>query len=83
LIYSNLTPGSEGCRLPAIDDGSGAFELNGNAEVPVGCGQSTAVAGLSTADDASDEPDKQVIVVAGAGARAALAADRHLAERPE
>jgi alkyl hydroperoxide reductase subunit F len=54
------------------------IELNANAEVPVGRDQSTAVAGLFAAGDVTDEPDKQIIVAAGAGARAALAADRYL-----
>lgn len=53
-------------------------ELNANAEVPVGHDQSTAVAGLFVAGDVTDETDKQIIIAAGAGARAALAADRYL-----
>jgi alkyl hydroperoxide reductase subunit F len=53
-------------------------KLNANGEIPVGRDQSTAVAGLFAAGDVTDEPDKQIIVAAGAGARAALAADRYL-----
>jgi alkyl hydroperoxide reductase subunit F len=52
--------------------------LNDNGEVPVGRDQSTAVAGLFAAGDVTDEPDKQISIAAGAGARAALAADRYL-----
>jgi alkyl hydroperoxide reductase subunit F len=54
------------------------LELNDDGEVPVGRDQSTAVAGLFAAGDVTDEPDKQIVIAAGAGARAALAADRYL-----
>jgi len=59
---------------------SDLVELNEAGEVPVGRDGSTRVPGLFAAGDASDERDKQIIVAAGAGARAALAADRYLNE---
>jgi len=52
--------------------------LNKHNEVPVECDQSTAVAGLFAAGDVTDELDKQIVISAGAGAKAALAADRYL-----
>ncbi|MDA8230293.1 MAG: FAD-dependent oxidoreductase [Magnetospirillum sp.] len=53
--------------------------LNAAGEVPIGRDQSTAVPGLFAAGDVTDDPDKQIVIAAGAGARAALAADRYLA----
>ncbi|MEZ5541435.1 MAG: FAD-dependent oxidoreductase [Pseudomonadota bacterium] len=53
--------------------------LNARGEVPVDRDQGTAVAGLFAAGDVTDEPDKQIVIAAGAGAKAALAADRYLA----
>ena len=52
--------------------------LNENDEVPVERDQSTTVAGLFAAGDVTDETDKQIVISAGAGAKAALAADRYL-----
>ena len=52
--------------------------LNENDEVPVERDQSTTVAGLFAAGDVTDEIDKQIVISAGAGAKAALAADRYL-----
>jgi NADH-dependent peroxiredoxin subunit F len=57
---------------------SGLLVLNEHGEVPVGRDQSTVVPGLFAAGDVTDEPDKQIVIAAGAGARAALAADRYL-----
>ena len=52
--------------------------LNDHGEVPVGRDQSTASPGLFAAGDVTDETDKQIVIAAGAGAKAALAADRYL-----
>jgi NADH-dependent peroxiredoxin subunit F len=54
------------------------LKLNEAGEIPVGRDQSTRVRGLFAAGDATDEREKQIVVAAGAGARAALAADRYL-----
>ena len=55
------------------------LDLNAHGEVPVQRDQSTAVPGLFAAGDVTDEPVKQMIVAAGAGAKAALAAYEYLA----
>lgn len=55
--------------------------LNAAGEIPVTAQQGTAVPGLFAAGDVTDEREKQIIVAAGTGARAALAADRYLSER--
>lgn len=52
--------------------------LNPAGEIPVGRDQSTALAGLFAAGDVTDEPDKQIIIAAAAGAKAALSAYRYL-----
>ncbi|HKB59553.1 MAG TPA: FAD-dependent oxidoreductase [Gallionellaceae bacterium] len=54
-------------------------KLNDHGEVPVTRDQATTVAGLYAAGDVTDEADKQIVIAAGAGAKAALAADRYLA----
>jgi alkyl hydroperoxide reductase subunit F len=59
----------------------GLVELNELGEVPVDRYQQTAVPGLFAAGDVTDEPDKQIVIAAGAGAKAALAVDRWLATR--
>ncbi len=55
--------------------------VNGAGEIPVARDQATVVPGLFAAGDVTDEREKQIIIAAGAGARAALSADRYLAER--
>lgn len=54
------------------------LSLNERGEVPVGRDQSTEVPGLFAAGDVTDEREKQIVVAAGAGAKAALSADRYL-----
>jgi alkyl hydroperoxide reductase subunit F len=56
----------------------GLLEFNEHGEVPVERDQSTDVAGLFAAGDVTDEREKQIVVAAGAGAKAALSADRYL-----
>lgn len=58
----------------------GLVELNRAGEVLVSRDQTTNIPGLFAAGDVTDEPEKQIIVAAGDGARAALAADRYLLE---
>ena len=56
----------------------GFLSLNEHGEVPVDRDQSTEVPGLFAAGDVTDEREKQIVVAAGAGAKAALSADRYL-----
>lgn len=67
--------------VPNSDPVRGLVRLNAEGEIEVGRDQSTSVPGLFAAGDVTDEPEKQIVVAAGAGAKAALAADRYLLER--
>ncbi len=73
FLEIGLTPSSEPVR--------GLVELNARGEIVVGRDQSTSIPGFFAAGDVTDEPDKQIVVAAGAGAKAALAADRYLLDR--
>jgi alkyl hydroperoxide reductase subunit F len=63
---------------PNTDAVKNLVPLNGNGEIPVERDQSTKVPGLFAAGDVTDEPEKQIIVAAGAGAKAALAAYEYI-----
>ena len=54
--------------------------LNARHEIPVDRNQSTEVAGFFAAGDCTDEQDKQIVIAAGAGAKAGLAVDRYLSD---
>ncbi|MBA7594431.1 NADH dehydrogenase [subsurface metagenome] len=56
----------------------GLVELNKWGEVPVTPACETTVPGLYAAGDVTDVPEKQIIVAAGEGAKAALQAHRYL-----
>ncbi len=56
----------------------GLVPLNGAGEIAVNRDQSTAVPGFFAAGDVTDEPEKQIVIAAGAEARAALSAHRYL-----
>lgn len=75
FLEIGLTPNSE----PA----SGLVTLNAAGEIPVARDQSTAVAGFFAAGDVTDEREKQIIIAAGAGARAALAAEQYLVRQEQ
>ena len=53
-------------------------ELNKWGEVPVNCSCETAIPGLYAAGDVTDVPEKQIVIAAGEGAKAALQAHRYL-----
>jgi alkyl hydroperoxide reductase subunit F len=55
--------------------------LNKEGEIVVGRDQSTSVPGFFAAGDVTDETEKQIVVAAGAGAKAALAAYRYLLDK--
>ena len=54
------------------------IKLNKSGEVPVNCSSETGISGLYAAGDVTDVPEKQIIVAAGEGAKAALQAHRYL-----
>ncbi len=64
--------------VPNSDAVKGLVELNKIGEVPVTPACETTVPGLYAAGDVTDVPEKQIIVAAGEGAKAALQAQRYL-----
>jgi NADH-dependent peroxiredoxin subunit F len=64
--------------LPNTDAVKDLVTLNQNGEIPVERDQSTSVAGFFAAGDVTDEPEKQIVVAAGAGAKAALSAYNYI-----
>src|SRR5271157_4117268 len=54
------------------------IKLNQNGEVPVNCSGETEIPGLYAAGDVTTVPEKQIVIAAGEGAKAALQADRYL-----
>jgi len=64
--------------LPNSEPVSGLIELNKWGEVPVSCACETTVPGLYAAGDVTDVPEKQIVVAAGEGAKAALQMHRYL-----
>ncbi|MDI3280574.1 MAG: FAD-dependent oxidoreductase [Bacillota bacterium] len=73
FVEIGLVPNSEFLR--------GVVELNELGEVKIDCRNRTAVPGLFAAGDVTDVPEKQIIVAAGEGAKAALAAYQYLLAR--
>ena len=59
------------------------LKLDEQGQIPVARDGSTAVPGFFAAGDVTDTPDKQIVIAAGAGAEAALAAERYLQTRKE
>ncbi len=70
FIEIGLMPNSEAVK--------GLIELNKWGEVPVTCACETTIPGLYAAGDVTNIPEKQIIVAAGEGAKAALQAHRYL-----
>jgi alkyl hydroperoxide reductase subunit F len=53
-------------------------KLNKSGEIEVNCACQTGIPGLFAAGDVTDVPEKQIVVAAGEGAKAALQARRYL-----
>jgi alkyl hydroperoxide reductase subunit F len=53
-------------------------QLNHLGEIEVSCANETSVPGLFAAGDVTNVPEKQIVVAAGEGAKAALQAHRYL-----
>lgn len=64
--------------VPNSEPVKGLVELNKLGEVPIDCSCQTSVLGLYAAGDVTSAPEKQIIVAAGEGAKAALQAHRYL-----
>ena len=70
FVEIGLVPNSESVK--------GLIELNNWGEVPVSCFCETTMPGLYAAGDVTDVPEKQIVIAAGEGAKAALQAHRYL-----
>ncbi|HBX23126.1 MAG TPA: FAD-binding protein [Desulfotomaculum sp.] len=64
--------------MPSNEPVKGLVQINKLGEIEVDCSCNTNVPGLFAAGDVTSIPEKQVIVAAGEGAKAALGAYRHL-----
>jgi len=61
---------------------NGLLTLNENGEIPVNCAGHTGIPGLYAAGDVTAVPEKQIIIAAGDGAKAALGAYSYLVRLP-
>jgi len=67
--------------IPNSDLVQGVVELNEYGEIVVDCRSRTSVPGIFAAGDVTTVPEKQIIIAAGEGAKAALAAYAYLIGR--
>ncbi|MCE5315291.1 MAG: FAD-dependent oxidoreductase [Armatimonadota bacterium] len=67
---------------PNTDFIKGLVELNKYGEIPVDCGGHTGIPGLYAGGDVTTVPEKQIIIAAGDGAKAALGAYSYLVRQP-
>lgn len=68
--------------VPNSDFIKGVLRLNPIGEIPVDCAARTGIPGLYAAGDVTDVPEKQIIIAAGDGAKAALGAYSYVARLP-
>ncbi|MBK5191430.1 MAG: FAD-dependent oxidoreductase, partial [Methanosarcinales archaeon] len=66
--------------IPNVKFAKDVVKLNELKEIEVDCDCKTSVAGVFAAGDVTNAPEKQIIVAAGEGAKAALSAYRYLIE---
>ncbi|HUV80030.1 MAG TPA: FAD-dependent oxidoreductase, partial [Candidatus Bathyarchaeia archaeon] len=66
--------------IPNVEFAKDVVKLNELKEIEVDCDCKTSVAGVFAAGDVTNAPEKQIIVAAGEGAKAALSAYRYLIE---
>jgi NADH-dependent peroxiredoxin subunit F len=64
--------------IPSSDFARGLVSLNRLGEIEVNCACETGVPGLYAAGDVTNVPEKQIVVAAGEGAKAALQAHHYL-----
>lgn len=60
---------------------AGGIEMNESREIKVNCHNETNIPGIFAAGDVTDVPEKQIIIAAGEGSKAALSAFRYLARQ--
>jgi len=65
-------------RTPNSELVRGIAKINKFGEIEVNCSCETGIPGLFAAGDVTDAPEKQIIIAAGDGAKAALQAHRYL-----
>ncbi len=70
FIEIGLIPNSEQVKT--------LVKLNKMGEVPVNCSCETEIPGLYAAGDVTNAPEKQIVIAAGEGAKAALQAQRYI-----
>lgn len=68
--------------IPNADFVKEVVRLNPIGEIPVDCAARTGIPGLYAAGDVTDVPEKQIIIAAGDGAKAALGAYSYLVRLP-
>jgi len=66
--------------IPNVEFAKDVVKLNELKEIEVDCDCKTTVTGIFAAGDITNAPEKQIIVAAGEGAKAALSAYRYLIE---
>ncbi|MCL0036205.1 FAD-dependent oxidoreductase [Dehalococcoidia bacterium] len=64
--------------IPNSDPARDVVNRNRAGEIEVNCANETNVAGLFAAGDVTNVPEKQIVIAAGEGAKASLAAHRYL-----
>jgi alkyl hydroperoxide reductase subunit F len=64
--------------IPSSDFARDLVTLNQQGEIEVDCFGATSVPGIFAAGDVTNVPEKQVVIAAGDGAKAALQANRYL-----
>ncbi len=64
--------------IPNSELAKGLVNLNRLGEIEVNCACETGIPGLYAAGDVTNAPEKQIVVAAGEGAKAALQAHRYL-----
>ena len=69
--------------VPNSDMAKSLLKLNQAGEVPVNSSCETEVPGFFAAGDVTNVPEKQIIIAAGEGAKAALTAHRYLRRLPK
>lgn len=67
--------------IPNSEFATGIVDLNETGEIIVDCRAQTSVEGLLAAGDVTSGPDKQIVIAAGDGAKAALTAYDYLLHR--